>query len=124
MSIPLIGIGSGLALGSLLPFVVEPAVPEGVQAAQRDYGLDLSVYEQNSFCILQWAVIDGEEDMRAIFAQMGLDTFLRQAVTAYLPDWQSVWGLYNAYAIRPARTTYALWPQNVRVLLNQVEQIG
>ena len=124
MSIPLIGIGSGLALEALTPFVVEPAIPEGVQAAQRDYGLDLTVFEQNSFCVLQWAVVDGEEEMQAIFAQMALNSFLRQAVTAYLPDWQQVWHIYNGFAIRPARTTYQFFPINLRVMINSLEIIG
>lgn len=120
MTVPLIGLGSGLALGALVPFVVEPNIPDGVAYAQRDFGGDLTVHEQGAFCVLQWAVIDGVDDLDALLTQLGLeeDTDQRAAITAYLPTKRRIWHVYDGWAIMPQTLTYQFFPTNLRVMLN------
>jgi hypothetical protein len=123
MSVPLVGIGHGLTLGQLVPFVVEPAIPEGVSYAQRDIVGDLTVHEQGLFCVLTWAVIDGVdglEGLDALLTQMGLeeDTDQRASITAYLPTRRQKWHVYNAYALFPQTLTYAFFPTGLRIMLN------
>jgi len=126
MTIPLIGIGHGLDISVLFPFVVEPAIPDGVQFAQRDFGADLTVHDRGAFCVLLWPVIDGVDDLDALLTQMGLedDSDQRQAVTAYLPTKRRKWHVYNAWAIFPQTLSYALWPANLRIVLNSLTSIG
>jgi hypothetical protein len=126
MTVPLIGTGHGLALDALSPFIVDPQCPDGVQFAQRDYSADGTIHEQGAFCVLIWPVIDGVEDLDALLTQMGLeeDADQRAAVTAYLPTKRRKWHLYNAYANIPPTINYALWPSNLRVMLNALTQIG
>lgn len=123
---PLIGIGWGLTLAALVPFVVEPAIPEGVGYAQRDFAADGTIHEQGAFCVLQWPVIDGVDDLDALLTQMGLenDADQRSSVTAYLPTKRSKWHVYNAYATMPQTLTYSLWPSDLRILLNGLVQTG
>lgn len=120
MTEPLIGIGHGLALIDLVPFIIEPAISEGVANAQRDFAGDGTVHERGSHCVLLWPVIDGVEDLTALLAQMGLDEDddLRTAVTAYLPTKRRNWHRFNGYAIMPQTLTYAFWPSNLRVVIN------
>lgn len=122
MTIPLIGLGHGLELGALVPFVVEPNIPEGVTYGQRDHAADGTVHEQGAFCVLNWAVIDGVDDLDALLTQMGLedDSDQRAAITAYLPTRRAKWHVYEGYAIFPQTLTYALWPQNLRVMVNRL----
>jgi hypothetical protein len=126
MTEPLIGIGHGLELADLVPFIIEPAISEGVANAQRDFSGDGTIHERGSHCVLLWPVIDGVEDLTALLAQIGLDddADLRTAVTAYLPTKRRNWHLYNAWALMPQTLNYAFWPQNLRVMLNGVVQIG
>lgn len=122
----MIGLGHGLTIEQLSPFYVEPAIPEGVAYAQRDIAADGTVHEQGAFCVLTWPVIDGVEDMDTILTQLGLedDADLRAAVTAYLPTKRRKWHLYQGYAYIPQAINYALWPSNLRIMLNRLEQIG
>lgn len=126
MTQALIGIGHGLTLGELAPFLIDPQISEGVAHAQRDYAGDQTIHERGAFCVLLWPVIDGEEDLDTLLAQMGLDDDddLRTAVTAYLPTKRRKWHLYNAYANMPQTLNFALWPTNLRVIFNDVQQIG
>lgn len=120
MTVPLLGIGHGLTLAQLVPFVVEPDIPEGVTYAQRDFAADGTVHLQGLHCVLEWAVFDGVDDLDATLAQLGLDedTDTRSAVTVYLPTTRQKWHVYNGWAVAPSTIRYALWPQGVRVMLN------
>lgn len=122
MTVPLIGLGHDLELGDLVPFVVEPNIPEGVTFAQRDLSADGTVHEFGLHCVLTWAVIDGVDDLDALLTQMGLedDADQRAAVTAYLPTRRSIWHVYNAYAIFPQTLTYAFFPTGLRIMLNRI----
>lgn len=123
MTVPLIGLGHGLTLGQLAEFVVEPAIPDGVQFAQRDRGSDLTIHEQGAFCVLQWAVIDGLDDLETLLTQIGLeeDADQRAAVTAYLPTRRHyIWHVYNAYASFPATLTYQFNPSGLAVILDSL----
>lgn len=125
MTVPLIGLGLGLDLVDLAEFIVEPAIPEGVHAAQRDLGADLTLHEQGLYCVLQWAVIDGMDDLDALLAQLGwaTSTPTRTAITAYLPDWRQQFHRYQGYAIPPLSISYALWPADLRCVLNQLTRL-
>ena len=125
MTIPLIGLGHGLTLEQLSPFVVEPQISEGVHHAQRDVASDHTIHQQGVFCVLLWPVIDGVDDLDALLTQMGLegDSDLRAAVTAYLPTTRSKWHLYQGYANMPQSLTYAFWPSGLRIMLNQLSRL-
>ena len=120
MTTPLIGIGHGLTLAQLSPFVVEPDIPLGVTYAQRDNAADGSIHLQGLHCRLRWPVIDGLDDLHATLAQVGLeeDTDTRAAVTVYLPTKRGHWHVYDAWANDPVDITFALWVQGVEVMLN------
>lgn len=126
MTVPLVGIGHNVALLSLVEFIVEPQISEGVQFAQRDVASDRAIHERGAFCVLLWPVIDGVDDLDALLTQMGLedDTDERTAITAYLPTKRRKWHRYNAYANFPQTLTYALWPSNLRILLNDLIQLA
>jgi hypothetical protein len=122
MPVPLVGIGHGLTLSALVPFVVEPNIPDGVMYAQRDFAADGTVYDQGLFCVLNWAVIDGVDDLDALLTQMGLedDADQRAAITAYLPTRRAKWHVYDCWAIMPSTLTYQFNPANLRVMLNRL----
>lgn len=122
MTVPLIGIGHGLTIGQLAPFIVEPAIPLGVTYAQRDAAADGSIHLQGLHCRLQWPVMEGIDDLQATLAQMGLeeDTDTRAAVTVYLPTKRGYWHVYDAWANEPVDITFALWVQGVEVMLNRL----
>lgn len=117
---PLIGLGHDLALGALVPFVVEPQCPEGMVNAQRDFASDRSLYEIGLHGICLWPVIDGREYLHALLTQMGIHFSgqLRQAVTVYLPAWDHSYHRWNAYANRPRTINYAFFPTNLRVVFD------
>lgn len=122
MTIPLIGLGWGLTIDQLEPFVVEPAIPEGVRFAQRDLSADGTIHERGAFCVLRWAVIDGADELDDLLTQLGLeeDSDQRAAVTAYLPTTRRKWALWEGYAIMPASVNYAFFPSNLTIMLNRL----
>lgn len=129
MTVPLIGLGSNLALAALVPFVVEPHIPDGVVYAQRDYGLDLTIHERGAFCLAIWGVVDGiegDEGLDALLTQMGLedDSDQRSAVTVYLPTKRGKWHRYNGYAVIPQTIRYFLWPTDLQIMFNNLVQLG
>lgn len=126
MTEPLIATGLALTIDDLSPFLVEPAIPDGVHNAQRDFSADMSVWDQGLHCVLLWPVIDGAEDLRTLLAQMGIHAaggFLRQGVTAYLPDGDQEYHLYSGYAVRPRVISYQFFPTNLRVVINNMTRL-
>lgn len=122
---PLYQMASGhdVALIDLDPIVPQPRSPDGVQAAERDFGLDLSVYEQGLFIVLQWSSIQNATGYQTLLGQLGLDSALRQAITLYAPNFEREWHRWNGYAIRPTSPNFAIFPRDIRILVNQLEQI-
>ena len=122
MTVPLVGIGHDLALGSLVAFAVDPQTGNGVQYAQRDVGADGAIFERGAFCPLLWPLLETEADLIAVLTQLGLeeDSDQRAAVSVYLPTRRRIWHVYNAWAIFPATVSFAFWPQNLRIMLNQL----
>lgn len=122
MTVPLIGLGHGLSLGQLVEFVVEPDIPGGgVHYAQRDFAADGTIHEQGTFCPLLWPLLEDEDQLEELLAQMGLEgeNDQRAAVTIYLPTRRPyIWHVYNGYANFPPNITFQFWPQNLRVMLN------
>jgi hypothetical protein len=74
--------------------------------------------------VLLWEAIDGAEDFQAQLAQMNLNLFTRQLVTAYLPDFQWDWHVYSGYAIRPVSPNYRLFPADIRMVLRDLYQVS
>lgn len=120
----LIAQGHSVALLDLDPIVPQPRSPEGVQAAQRDFGADGSVFETGLFIRLLWSSLGSATEYQTLLAQFGLDDQLRQAITLYAPNFQRVWVRYNGYAIRPSVVNYATFQRAVVVLVRDLEQIG
>ena len=121
MTIPLIGIGHGLTLAQLVEFVVEPQTGNGVQYAQRDRASDGTIHEQGAFCPLLWPLVEDEDQLEELLAQMGLEgeNDQRTAVTVYLHTRRPyIWHVYNAYANFPPNLTVSFWPQDLRIMLN------
>ena len=124
MTSPLVGIGHGLALGSLVPFVVEPQTGNGVQYAQRDVGADGTIHERGLHAVLLWPLLETEADLIAVLTQLGLeeDSDQRAAVSVYLPTRRRIFHVYNAWAIFPATVPFAYFPQSLRIMLNRLIQ--
>lgn len=116
--------GHSVALLDLDPIVPQPRSPQGVQAAQRDYGADGSVFETGLFIRLQWSSLANEAAYQTLLAQLGLDDQLRQAITLYAPDFEREWRRYNGYAIRPEATNYAIFPRDIIIAVNRLAVIG
>lgn len=119
----LVATGHGVALVDLDPIVPQPRSPNGVQAAERDFGLDLSVYEQGLFIVLEWSSLANATAYQTLLAQLGLDSGLRSAITLYAPNFEREWHRYNGYAIRPQSINYVSFPRAIRIMVNQLEQI-
>ncbi|MGP1664947.1 MAG: hypothetical protein ACTS5I_03335, partial [Rhodanobacter sp.] len=90
--------GHSVALVDLDPIVPQPRSPQGVQAAQRDFGADGSVFEQGLFINLLWGSLGSVAEYQTLLAQLGLDDQLRQAITLYAPNFEREWIRYNGYA--------------------------
>lgn len=120
----LVGLGHGLDVEDLSPWVVQPQCADGVIAAQVDFGADGSIFEQGYYARLVWPALETIEEYQQILAQAGLDAFMRRAVSVYLPDFQRAWHLYNGYAIRPRTPNYRLWPNDVTMMINRLKRNG
>lgn len=116
--------GHDVALLDLDPIVPQPRSTNGVQAAQRDFGSDGSVFEQGLYLVLEWNSLTSAAAYQTLLAQFNLDDLLRQAVTIYAPDFQRTWRRYNGYAIRPTNPAYVSFPRNIRMVINRLESIG
>lgn len=115
--------GHGVALLDLDVIVPQPRSNNGVQAAERDFGVDLTVYEQGLFIVLEWSSVANSTAYQTLLTQLGLDSALRAAITLYAPNFEREWHRYNGYAIRPQSIGYSAFPRSIRVLVNQLVQI-
>lgn len=120
----LVAQGHDVALLDLDPIVPQPRSPEGVQAAQRDFGADGSVFETGLFIRLQWSSLGNATAYQTLLAQLGLDDQLRQAITLYAPNFEREWKRWNGYAVRPAAANYAIFPRDIEVVVNRLAVIG
>lgn len=121
MSQYLMADGFNVALESLAAITPQPRSTAGVQAAQREYGADGSVFESGLFIVLEWTSLGSATDYQTLLGQLGLDNALRNAITLYAPNFERVWTRYNGYAIRPAATNYAIFPRDIRVIVNRLQ---
>lgn len=115
--------GHGVALVDLDVIVPQPRSNNGVQAAERDFGVDLTVYEQGLFIILEWSSVASGTALQTLYTQLGIDSALRSSITLYAPNFEREWHRYNGYAIRPASIGYSAFPRSIRILVNQLVQI-
>jgi hypothetical protein len=119
-----------LALGHSVPaadldlIVPQPASPVGVQAAQRDFSADGSVFETGLHIWLLWNSVGSASNYQDLLTQFGLHNARRAAVTLYAPNFQRGWAIYNGYALRPQTPTYARFARDVRVLVRDLVQIA
>lgn len=117
-------LGHDVALLSLATIVPQPRSPQGVQAAQRDFAADGSVFETGLFIRLLWSSLGSETQYQALLTQFSLDTFLRFSVTLYAPNFERVWTRYNGSAIRPSATNYAIFPRDIQIVVNRLEALA
>lgn len=120
----LLGLGHSIALVDLVAIVPQPRSPEGVQAAERDFGADGMVYERGLFIPLQWSSLGSVSAYQSLLAQFDLDDFLSKSVTIYAPNFEREWHRYNGYAIRPTSSNYAIFPRSIVIVVNRLVQIG
>lgn len=120
MSVYLMEDGFNVALVDLDPIVPQPRSTAGVQAAQRDFGADGSVFETGLFIVLEWTNLGSVSEYQTLLGQLGLDSALRNAITLYAPNFERVWTRYNGYAVRPATPNYTYFPRDVRVVVNRL----
>lgn len=117
----LIADGFNVGIDDLDPIVPQPRSTAGVQAAQRDFGADGSVWEQGLYIVLEWSSIGSASAYQTLLEQLGLDNALRNAVTLYAPNFERTWARYNGYAVRPNTVNYATFLRNVRIVVNRLE---
>jgi hypothetical protein len=117
----LVADGFNVALVDLDPIVPQPRSPARVQAAQRDFGADGSVFEIGLFIRLQWTSLgNNPATYQTLLGQLGLDNALRNAITIYAPNFERVWTRYNGYAIRPQVANYTTFLQDVVIVVNRL----
>lgn len=93
--------GHDVALGSLVTIAPQPRCP-GLQAADRSYAADGSVYEQGAFVRLIWDVFGTPTEYTDVLALFGLsDTVLRANVTVYVRNANFAWQRCNGVALHP-----------------------
>jgi hypothetical protein len=121
-----VGIGLDLDIGDLVEIDPQPDCPDGVQAAQVDFGADATLQEQGLYAVLIWEVIDldMEDYATGFLAQFGLNAFNRRAITITLPDVTGVEHVYSGYAYRPRTLGYRLSPTDIRMTLSRLYIVG
>lgn len=116
-------IGWNIDDEDLNEFDPQPASPDGVIAAVREFGGDGSLHEQGLHCTLRWDVLDGIEEYRLTLAGLDLESFLRRQVTLRLPDFEGYFHRYNGYVIRPTSPNYQFFPTNITVVANRLTRL-
>lgn len=114
-----------VALGSLTVLVPQPRCP-GLQAAERSYAADGSVYEQGAFVRLIWDVFGTATEYTDVLALFGLsETVLWREVTLYARNANYAWQRFNGVALHPRLGVDGEWsnyfPRGFTIYVKELE---
>lgn len=118
-----ISAGHGVAYASLVLIDPQPRSESRVEAAQREYGVDASMYEAGLHIVLQYSALD-IEDYAALLEQFGLNSFVTRPITGWYPDHAGIYRRYDGIAYRPPNPKREWWLKDIRLTVSRLELIG
>lgn len=116
-------LGSGVALGSLVDIVPQPA-GGGVMVVQRNPSASGVVHEIGLWAELKWSALASPAEYLALLTQFGLHSALTVAVTVYIRNEFFAFARYNATCVRPQMGTDVDWnnyfPREISIVLKSL----
>lgn len=121
-----VGIGNGLSLGSLSEITPQPR-STGVQRTRRSYAADSSIYQEAPFVLLEWVVLNDDNEYGTLLNQFGLVVGLTSPVTVLVRNEFWAFTLYSGTAVQPEMGATANWdnffPRNIQILVRDLVAI-
>lgn len=118
-----VALGSGVALGSLVDIVPQPA-GGGVMVVQRNPSASGAIHEIGLWAELKWSALESPAEYLALLTQFGLHSALTVAVTVYIRNEFFAFARYNATAVRPQMATDVVWndyfPREISIVLKSL----
>lgn len=117
-----VGIGHGLLVGALSTISPQPR-SNGVQRTRRSYAADGSIYQESSYVILEWAVLNDDNEYGTLLNLFGLVVGLTSPVTILCRNEFFAFTLYNGTAVQPDMGSQVHWewfPRDIQILVRDL----